>query len=154
MGGASPERKLQVIRQALSQHDARGRHLPVVMVGDGVNDAAALAAADVGIAAHGGAEASLAAADIYLHQPGLSAIIDLVSASQRTMRVIRRNLAASLFYNALAATLALTGVINPLIAAILMPVSSLSVMAISVRSRTFVARPDTRLPEQGGRECP
>lgn len=135
-GGCDPERKLTIVRERLE----RGR---VVMVGDGVNDAAALAAATVGIAVHGGAEASLAAADVYLGSPGLSPILDLMLASRRTMRVIKRNLGFSLFYNALAATLAILGVLNPLIAAILMPVSSLTVLASSFRVRTF-----------GGPPCP
>lgn len=129
-GGASPEAKLAVVNQVLQ----RGT---VVMVGDGVNDAAALAAATIGIAVHGGAEASLAAADVFIKRPGLSPIVELAIASRRTMRVIHRNLAVSLFYNAFAASLAITGVITPLIAAILMPLSSLSVVTLSYKSRTF-----------------
>jgi Cu2+-exporting ATPase len=129
-GGVTPEDKLFAVTAAAQ----RG---PVVMIGDGVNDAAALAAATVGIAVHGGAEASLAAADVYLSRPGLAPIVDLIVASRRTLGVIRINFAAALFYNALAATLAVTGLINPLIAAILMPVSSLTVLTLSFKARTF-----------------
>jgi len=134
VGGVTPEDKLAFV-QRLSGTRA------VVMVGDGVNDAAALAVATVGVAVHGGAEASLAAADVYLSRPGLSPIVELARASQRTMNVIRRNLAASLFYNLLAATLAATGAISPLLAAILMPASSLTVLTLSFRSRTFRGDP-------------
>ncbi|MBL9031726.1 MAG: heavy metal translocating P-type ATPase [Phycisphaerae bacterium] len=129
-GGATPEEKVRIVREQKS----RGR---VVMVGDGVNDAAALASADVGIAVHGGAEASLAAADVYLREPGLGAIVSLTHAARGTMRVIYRNLAASLFYNVGAAALAMAGVITPLIAAILMPASSLTVLGSSLRQRRF-----------------
>ncbi|MFI5312182.1 MAG: HAD-IC family P-type ATPase, partial [Gemmatimonadales bacterium] len=129
-GGASPEDKLRTVESAR----AAG---PVVMVGDGVNDAAAIAAASVGIGVHGGAEASLATADIYLTRPGLAPLVELVSGAERTMAVIRRNLAFSLAYNLAGATLAMTGVINPLVAAVLMPVSSLTVVLSSWRSRTF-----------------
>jgi Cu2+-exporting ATPase len=87
-GACDPERKLAIVRERL----ASGH---VVMVGDGVNDAAALAAATVGIAVHGGAEASLAAADVYLGSPGLTPILDLLLASRRTMQVIKRNLVFS-----------------------------------------------------------
>lgn len=129
-GDASPEDKLERV-QALA---ARG---PVIMVGDGVNDAAALRAATIGIAVHGGAEASLSAAAVYLNEPGLSPIVELIASGRRICRVIRTNLAASLFYNVLAASLAITGVINPLIAAILMPLSSLTVVSIAVGGRSF-----------------
>ncbi len=132
LGGAAPEEKLRVIRHAGAN---------TVMVGDGVNDAAALAAAGVGIAVHGGAEASLAAADVYLNRPGLASIAELLSASTRTMRTIRANLAASLFYNVLAGGLAVAGVLNPILAAVVMPVSSLTVVALSLRARTFGATP-------------
>ncbi|MBX3316709.1 MAG: heavy metal translocating P-type ATPase [Phycisphaeraceae bacterium] len=129
-GGCDPEHKQRIVEQ-LSGHE------PVVMVGDGVNDAAALASATVGIAVHGGAEASLSAADVYLGSPGLMPILDLLGASRRTMKVIRRNLFFSLSYNIFAAALAMTGILNPLIAAILMPASSLTVLASSLRVRTF-----------------
>lgn len=129
-GGVSPEGKLACVREAL-------QHGPVVMVGDGVNDAAALSASTVGIAVHGGAEASLAAADVYLNRPGLEAVAELVDASHRTLRVVRRTLWASLFYNVVAGSCAVLGVINPIIAAIVMPASSLTVLAIALRSRTF-----------------
>jgi Cu2+-exporting ATPase len=129
-GNATPEEKVAYVER-LRQHG------PVVMVGDGVNDAAALSAATVGIAVHGGAEASLSAADIYLSRPGLTPIVDLVGAAGSTVRAIRRSLVASLIYNTLAASLAMTGLIGPLIAAILMPVSSLTVLTLAFGSRTF-----------------
>ena len=133
VGGASPEDKLRAVESA------RGER-PVVMVGDGVNDAAAIAAATVGIGVHGGAEACLATADIYLTQPGLAPLVQLVRGAERTMRVIRRNLAFSLVYNVVGAGLAMAGLLNPLIAALLMPASSLTVVLSSWRSRTFEGR--------------
>ncbi|UCD75943.1 MAG: heavy metal translocating P-type ATPase [Phycisphaerales bacterium] len=130
-GGASPERKAEVVTEALSGNRR------VVMVGDGVNDAAALSAASVGIAVHGGAEASLAAADVFLGRPGLAPVVELLRGARRTVGVITRNLGISLLYNVLTASLAMAGLINPLIAAILMPISSLTVVVLSYRSRTF-----------------
>jgi Cu2+-exporting ATPase len=123
--GVTPEQKLTA-----AQH--RDHNGPVVMVGDGVNDAAALAAADVGVAVSGGAEPSLAAADVYLARPGLSGLVELIASAKRTRRIIRRNLAVSLAYNAIAIALAAAGLINPLVAAVLMPLSSALVLALAV----------------------
>lgn len=130
LGNATPENKVDYVGTAIRE----GR---VVMVGDGVNDAAALSAATVGIAVHGGAEASLSAADVYLNKPGVAPIVDLVRAAGRTLRTIRRSLAVSLCYNAIAASLAVCGVIGPLVAAILMPISSFTVLALAYASPTF-----------------
>jgi Cu2+-exporting ATPase len=124
-GALSPEQKLSIVTERKTKD-------VTVMVGDGVNDAAALAAADVGIAVHGGAEASLSAADVYIARPGLEPLVELVHTSRRTMRVIRRNLAVSLGYNVLAAAAAAAGWMTPLHAAILMPISSVSVLALTV----------------------
>lgn len=133
-GGVSPEGKLARVRELAKLG-------PVVMVGDGVNDAAALAAAGVGVAVHGGAEASLAAADAYLSREGLAPLVELLDGSKRVLHVIHRNLGVSLFYNVGAAALAMSGHIHPIVAAILMPLSSLSVLTLSFRSRTFGGRP-------------
>ncbi len=128
-GHVTPEQKLRAIHRS----SAAGAKV-TVMVGDGVNDAAALAAADVGIAVHGGAEASLAAADIYVARPGLSPLAQLFSTSRHAMRVIHRNLLVSLGYNILAGTLAAMGLMTPLLAAIIMPVSSATVLSLAVVS--------------------
>ncbi|USN99951.1 MAG: heavy metal translocating P-type ATPase [Phycisphaeraceae bacterium] len=136
LGAQTPEDKLAHVRRILEQHGAHAG--PVVMVGDGVNDAAALAAADVGIAVHGGAEASLEAADVSIQRPGLAPIMGLIDASRESMGRIRLCLAVSLAYNAAAATLATVGLIHPLVAAVLMPASSITVVAIAasgVRSK-------------------
>lgn len=124
-GDQLPEDKVRMIGQSQLNSAV------VVMVGDGVNDSAALAAASVGIAAHHSAEVSLQAAPVYLGRPGLSGVIDLLQVSQGTMRNIRRNFAFSLTYNLTAVGLAGLGFINPLGAAILMPISSLTVVGLS-----------------------
>lgn len=133
-GEASPEDKLREVESLR----AYGR---VVMVGDGVNDAAAIAAATVGIGVHGGAEASLATADIYLTTPGLAPLVELSRGARDTMRVIRRNIAFSLLYNVAGAGLAITGTISPLIAAIMMPLSSLTVVLASWYGHSFPRHP-------------
>jgi Cu2+-exporting ATPase len=127
-GGLSPEAKLTQVRAAA----ATG---PVVMVGDGVNDAAALAAASVGVAVHGGAETCFAAADVFLQRPGVEPLVDLVAGARRTYGSIRSNVVFSLAYNSVGATLAMTGLLNPLVAAVLMPLSSLVVVTNSFRFR-------------------
>jgi Cu2+-exporting ATPase len=124
--GVSPEAKLAEVRR-----------LPTLMVGDGVNDAAALGAARVGVAMHGGAQASLAAADVFLTVPALGRLVELVDGARSTWAVIRRNLALSLAYNAVAVALAVSGHLTPLWAAVLMPLSSITVISSSYRSRTF-----------------
>ncbi len=130
-GGLSPEEKLQIVR------DSREKDQTVVMVGDGANDAAALAAADVGIAMRGGAEVSLRAAPVFVATGQLTTIHNLVVGAKRTGRVIRTVFPVSLSYNLIAVGLAMTGWITPLAAALLMPISSVSVLAIVLAARTF-----------------
>jgi P-type Cu2+ transporter len=130
-GGLSPEEKLEVVRA--SRRDGR----TVVMVGDGANDAAALAAADVGIAVRGGAEVSLQAAPVFVSSGQLTTIHNLIVGARRTSRVIYAMFAVSLSYNILAVVLAMAGLVSPLAAALLMPISSVSVLAIVLGVRTF-----------------
>jgi Cu2+-exporting ATPase len=131
---ATPERKLA----AVEAMRAKG---PVFMVGDGTNDCGALAAATVGIRVHGGSEASLEAADVVLTAPGLLPLVALIEGARRTLHVIRRNIAFSLAWNVLGVALAMAGVLTPLMAAILMPLGSLTVVTLSFKSRTFGRAP-------------
>jgi Cu2+-exporting ATPase len=127
-GGMAPEEKLE---RATADH---GRN---VMVGDGVNDAAALAAAGVGVAVHGAAETCLRAAPVYLSRPGLASLVELVAGSRRTMRTVHLNYAVSLTYNVAFICLAFAGFVTPLAAAILMPISSLTVVGFALSARMF-----------------
>ncbi len=131
-GQVTPEAKAQHI-QTLKDQSNPPKHT-IVMVGDGVNDAAALAKADVGIAVHGGAEASLEAADVYLVEPGVAPIVKLIDLSKSTITTIRFCMIFSLTYNVVVGTLAMAGLINALIAAIVMPISSLTVVTICTRA--------------------
>lgn len=133
IGAATPEDKLAFIERCKRQGT-------VVMVGDGVNDAAAIAAASVGIGVHGGAEACLATADIYLTRPGLGALVELTEGARRTMTVIRRNIGFSIAYNIAGAGMAVIGMLTPLIAAVLMPASSITVVLGSWYGHTFARR--------------
>jgi len=131
IGGRSPEEKLSFV-------SSQARH-PVVMVGDGVNDLPAMAAADVGIAVRQGAQATVERADVALTGGGLAQVVSLLDGARRTMRTIHVNFAISVAYNVVGAVLAATGTINPLIAAIMMPLSGLTVTAVALRMPRFRA---------------
>lgn len=129
-GDLTPEQKADIVNKEKENNT-------VIMVGDGVNDAAALAEADTGIAVESGAEASLTAANVYLQRPGLQPILRLLEGCSRTVVVIKRTLGFSLIYNIATVSLAAAGMISPLVAALLMPFSSISVLTIALSSRTF-----------------
>ena len=123
----SPEQKVEWIRE----WRAAGHR--VLAVGDGINDAAALGAADVGAAMARGADVTLAAADFVVRSPRLSALANAVALSRVTLRRIRQNLGFALAYNAVAVPLAAAGWLHPLPAAVAMSLSSLVVTGNAVR---------------------
>lgn len=130
LGDLSPEQKLRRI-------EAGAERRPIVMVGDGVNDSAALAAADVGVAVRGGAETSLEAAPVFLADGSLGGLVKLMVASRGTVRLIHRTFAVSLAYNLVAVALAMAGMVHPLTAALIMPASSLTVLTMILATATF-----------------
>lgn len=102
------------------------------MIGDGANDSLSLQAADVGVAVKGSVDLSLTSADIYFTRGGLLPFFDLMSLAENTRRVLIRNLTISLIYNTIGGVLALSGFINPMMAAILMPLSSIAIILSSL----------------------
>jgi len=125
--GVRPEEKQAMVAQL------RGSGRKVLMVGDGLNDGPALAAADASIAPGSASDVGLQAADFVFVQDSLSALPRTVRAARKTMQVVKQNFGLAIVYNMFAVPLAIAGLVTPLIAAIAMSASSLLVVANSLR---------------------
>jgi Cu2+-exporting ATPase len=128
---ASPEAKLERVRAE------RARGARVVFAGDGINDAAAMAASDLGFAFAQGSDVTLSAADVVSHDARLESLPVALELGRSAMRRIRENLALAIVYNAVAVPLAIAGVLGPFSAALAMSASSVVVTVNALRLRRF-----------------
>jgi Cu+-exporting ATPase len=127
--GVRPTAKAAIV----TAERATGRH--VAMVGDGINDAPALAAAELGVALASGTDIAAAAADVTLLRGGIANLPTMFTLARRTMHVIRRNLVAAFAYNLVCIPIAAAGLLSPVLASAAMSLSSVSVLVSSLRLR-------------------
>ena len=136
VAGVLPTEKASTIERLQGESAERHR---VAMVGDGINDAAALASADLGLAVVSGTEIAMKSADIILVRQHLGVVPDAIGLARRTLRTIRGNLVWAFAYNVAAIPLAAAGLLNPLIAGLAMSLSSVFVVSNSLRLRGFTS---------------